>query len=96
MSRKQKMSFKDAMDLVPDDLPDGAFWAMAHEIAGLEYGEGFGELADADYAEEKQKAALVECPKCKRLCKGERAWEQHFRAKHPDDHWPTNTKEGKP
>lgn len=43
---KQKMPFKDAMDLVPDDLPDGAFWAMAHDIAGLEYGEGFAELID--------------------------------------------------
>lgn len=40
----QKMSFKDAMDLVDDDLPDGAFFAMAHEIAGLEYGDGFDEL----------------------------------------------------
>lgn len=38
------MTFKEAMELVPDDLPDGAFWAMAHEIAGLEYGEGFAEL----------------------------------------------------
>jgi len=44
--RKPRMPFKDAMALVPDDLPDGAYWAMAHEIAGLEYGEGFSELAD--------------------------------------------------
>ena len=40
------MSFRDAVDLVPDDLPDGAFWAMAHEIAGLDYGDGFDEFAD--------------------------------------------------
>jgi hypothetical protein len=45
MARKPKMSFKDAMNLVPDDLPDGAFFAMAHEIAGLDYGDGFDELA---------------------------------------------------
>lgn len=32
------------MDLVPDDLPDGAYWAMAHEMAGLDYGDGFDEL----------------------------------------------------
>lgn len=45
MTRKrQKMSFEDAMDLVPDDLPDGAFFAMAHEMAGLEYGAGFDEI----------------------------------------------------
>jgi hypothetical protein len=42
---KQCMRFKDAMDLVDDDMPDGAFFALAHEIAGLEYGEGFDELA---------------------------------------------------
>ncbi len=38
------MPFKEAMALVDDDLPDGAYWAMAHELAGLEYGEGFDEL----------------------------------------------------
>ena len=42
---KQRMSFKDAMDLTPDDLPDGAFFAMAHEIAGLEYGDA-GQACD--------------------------------------------------
>lgn len=42
----QRMPFKDAMALVDDDLPDGAYWAMAHEIAGLEYGDGFDELAE--------------------------------------------------
>ena len=46
--RKLHMSFRDALDLTPDDLPDGAFFAMAHEIAGLEYGEGFAELADEE------------------------------------------------
>ena len=44
--KKQSMPFRDAMALVPDDLPDGAYWAMAHEIAGLEYGDGFAELGD--------------------------------------------------
>lgn len=40
------ISFRDACDLVDDDLPDGAFFALAHEMAGLEYGEGFDELAE--------------------------------------------------
>lgn len=44
----QTMPFRDAMDLVDDDLPDGAYWAMAHEMAGLEYGDGFDELMDED------------------------------------------------
>lgn len=46
--RKPRMSFQAAMDMVPDDLPDGAYFAMAHEIAGLEYGDGFAELAGDD------------------------------------------------
>lgn len=45
MAKKHRMSFEDAMGLVDDDLPDGAFFALAHEIAGLEYGDGFDELA---------------------------------------------------
>ena len=51
MAKKRKkciephMSFKDAMEICDDmDLPDGAYWAMAHEMAGLEYGDGFDEL----------------------------------------------------
>lgn len=45
---EQRMSFKEACDLVDDDLPDGAYWAMAHEMAGLDYGDGFDELIDDD------------------------------------------------
>jgi hypothetical protein len=40
------MPFRDAMALVPDDLPDGAYWAITHEMAGLDYGDGFDELTD--------------------------------------------------
>lgn len=43
---KRSMSFRDALDLVPDDLPDGAYWAMAHEMADLDYGDGFAELGE--------------------------------------------------
>lgn len=43
---KQQMSMSDSMDLVDDDMPDGAYWAMVHEMAGLDYGEGFDELVD--------------------------------------------------
>lgn len=38
------LSFRDAMELVPDDLPDGAYWAMCHEMAGLDYGDGFDQI----------------------------------------------------
>jgi hypothetical protein len=43
--RKQRMSMHDAMAIVDDALPDGAYWAMCHEMAGLDYGDGFDELA---------------------------------------------------
>lgn len=45
-NKGQHMSFRDALDLVPDDMPYGAAFALAHEMAGLEYGDGFDELAD--------------------------------------------------
>lgn len=51
MKPGQKMPFREAMDLVPDDMPDGAYWAMAHEFAGLDYGDGFDELHDENDSE---------------------------------------------
>lgn len=48
MKKGQTMPFKDALELVDDDLPDGAYWAIAYEIAGLEYGDGFEELGPED------------------------------------------------
>lgn len=44
MPKRTGLSFRDALDLVPDDMPDGAAFALAHEMAGLEYGDGFDEL----------------------------------------------------
>jgi hypothetical protein len=44
----ERIPFRDAMGMVPDDLPDGAYWAMAHEMAGLEYGDGFVELVEEE------------------------------------------------
>lgn len=44
MSRRG-LSLREALDLVPDDMPDGAALAMASEMAGLEYGEGLESLA---------------------------------------------------
>jgi hypothetical protein len=43
----ERPSFREAMDMAEAmDLPDGAFWAMAHDLAGLEYGDGFDQLVD--------------------------------------------------
>ena len=57
MGRKQRMSFQEAMDMTPDNLPDGAFFAMAHEIAGLEYGDGFDELGSTKGMNGPQEAS---------------------------------------
>lgn len=47
--KEKAMSFTDAMDLAEAmDLPDGAFWAMSHELAGLDYGDGFDEFDEDD------------------------------------------------
>ena len=55
MKKGQRMPFEDALALTPDDLPDGAYWALAHEIAGLEYGDGFDEIAPDDTENGKPK-----------------------------------------
>jgi len=85
---KQRMSFKDAMALVPDDLPDGAFFAMAHELAGLEYGDGFAELDDkrptrAKYvAAQKNAQKTVICTTCHKKFVKDAYMRQHVAAAH--------------
>ena len=87
---KQRMSFADAMDLVPDDLPDGAFFAMAHEIAGLDYGDGFAELTDdrptrAQYvAAQKNAPKTVACPTCRKRFAKDAYMRQHAAAAHKE------------
>ena len=45
---KRKMSLQEAVDLMADmgmdDLPDGAYWAIAHDLAEAEYGDVWEEL----------------------------------------------------
>lgn len=51
---KPQMRVKDAVDLVDDDLPDGAYWAMVSEMSGVDYGELGAELANEDKEEERR------------------------------------------
>lgn len=74
---KRKMSLQDACDIVPDDLPDGAYWAMAHEIAGAEYGEAWGELDGAP--QEIKKRPSGRCPYCGKKCADQLSLKQHQR-----------------
>lgn len=71
------MSLKTAASLVPDDLPDGAFWAMAHEMAGADYGDAWDEIDD-DYQN-------LRCPVCNKRCKSQEGVLAHYDAKHPDE-----------
>ena len=48
MKGKRKMSLPEACSMVPDDLPDGAYWAMAHEFAGADQGEAVDDFDDRD------------------------------------------------
>lgn len=84
LKKGQKMPFRDAMAIADDSLPEGAYWAMAHEIAGLEYGEGFDELA----IEEGKGGAVpakpisrpFQCTMCERRFKAKGDLRQHRRS----------------
>lgn len=75
-----RLSFSDAMEIVPDDLPDGAYWAMAHELAGLEYGDGFDFLADSEAKPDEGKR--FSCGKCGKKFQTKAAKRQHRRDAH--------------
>ena len=76
MKRGQRMPFADAIELVDDDLPDGAYFALAHEIAGLDYGDGFDEI------EPPRAKGYVKCLTCGRKFGDEAAARQHTNMKH--------------
>ena len=46
MTTPTKEQVRSALDDIESmDLPDGAYWAMAHDILGLEYGVVFDFIA---------------------------------------------------
>lgn len=47
-----KMDIHTAMSIVPDDLPDGAYFAMLEEVMGVEPGDAAQMLADMDDGDE--------------------------------------------
>lgn len=76
---KRKMSLQEATELVPDDLPDGAYWAMVHEIAGAEYGDCWEELESHPCHKPFKQTAkkTIECPQCKRKFSSFEILKQH-------------------
>lgn len=83
MTTKRGLSLKEACELVDDDLPDGAFWAMAHDIAGAEYGEAWGEM-DGDKPRRRGRPASTTCPTCGKEFERNAYMRQHHAAKHPN------------
>jgi hypothetical protein len=57
---KRKMSLQEACDLMTDmgmdDLSDGAYWAIAHDLAEAEYGCVWHELDS--YPKEKKERKI--------------------------------------
>ena len=43
------LTVEQALDVVPDDLPDGAWWAMMQELTGLDAGEISEALEGEDH-----------------------------------------------
>lgn len=60
MSRKNKMSAETAMSLVDDDLPDGAYFAMAAEMGGF---DDVSDLSAEIGAESKPSRKCTVCGK---------------------------------
>ena len=73
------MSLQEACDLVPDDLPDGAYWAMAHELAGAEIGDAWDELTSSPTHKpfKPKEEKTINCPQCKRLFSSKETLMQH-------------------
>ena len=62
---KPKMTLEVALDVVPDDLPDGAWWAMLRELTGLDDGDiatGLRELSDEVSDLDKPSGRVVAHP----------------------------------
>jgi hypothetical protein len=83
----RRMSLEDACTFVPDDLPDGAYWAMAHEIAGAEYGDAWDELSGHPEhnprAVEQRLSKPHVCRWCQKRFKTSDGMSQHAKDIHP-------------
>ena len=75
---KRTMSLKEVVQFVPGDLPDGAFWQMAHDIAGAEYGEVWHELKETP----ARKTKNHQCPVCQKRFAKDDYMRQHQAAAH--------------
>ena len=93
MTSNSGMAFDGAMDLAESmDLPDGAFWAMAHDLAGLDCGCGFPPVTTkrpkrraavhAQLMEPRNAAKPHRCGTCAKEFATKGAKRQHRRDAH--------------
>lgn len=75
---KRVITLQEACELVPDDLPDGAYWAMAHEMCGAKYGEVWDELESSKkHRNLKKEARNIKCIQCNRFFSSKERLMQH-------------------
>lgn len=74
------MSPRDAMDLVDDDMPDGAYFALAAEIGGYDDISDFFEAVLAEEVNAMEDGDVF-CPTCQKTFRTKAAQAQHAKAK---------------
>ena len=81
---RDRMSIDDAIDMTDDDMPDGAFFAMAGELAGVPDHEVVQHIANnpQKYPPAKRNAKDTPCPFCARKFRGDDGLKAHIRDKH--------------
>lgn len=80
--REDRMSVKDAADLAETmDLPDGAYWAMVEDLAGIEPGYGPIAYIEGLEAEPQREEPPAEkrhaCPQCGKRFRSDWSMKQH-------------------
>jgi hypothetical protein len=78
---RPKMRFRDALDIVDimdDDMSDGAYFAMAEEISGMNLCDGVDQMQREGSALEKKH----QCNQCNRGFTTPQGLAEHSRVKH--------------
>jgi hypothetical protein len=82
--KNRPMNLSAAREMVDDDLPDGAYWAIVHEIAGAEYGTVWDELEeeptyyDIDENVQTPKEKKHQCSQCDKKFVSKSAKKKHL------------------
>ncbi len=77
MSKRHKMRFSDALSMLDDDMPDGAYFAMAEELSGMDTCDGLDQMKRDQLKDKPHK-----CPKCNKRFATPNAAAMHEKMKH--------------